>query len=83
MKHCLQALSWLKAFEFGFQGFGEVGKWNRWAPNQERAHSVGPAVFGKLPVGERKAIKYNAAWLSQVTQAAPDHTFRVQVENEF
>ena len=74
---------WIREFEFGFQGFGEMGKWNRWANADERSHRVGPAVFGKLPVGNRQAIRYNAAWLLGASKAAPDHTFRVQVEYEY
>lgn len=74
---------WMPRFEFGFQGFGEMGKWDQWAPADERSHRAGPAVFGKLPVGERQAIRYNAAWLVGASQAASDHTFRMQVEYEF
>ncbi len=74
---------WLRQFEFGLQGFGEMGKWNHWANADERSHRAGPAVFGKLPLGGRQAIKYNAAWLLATSSAAPDHTFRVQVEYEF
>ena len=73
---------WLEQFEFGIQGFGETGKWNHWSEADERGHSVGPAVFGKLPFGHH-AIKYNAAWLVGTTDASPDHTFRAQVEYEF
>jgi hypothetical protein len=44
---------------------------------------MGPAVFGKLDVGQKQAIKYNAAMLFGVSDTAPDHTFRMQVEYEF
>lgn len=74
---------WLPQFELGFQGFGEMGKWNNWAPADERIHKLGPAVFGKLPLGNHDAIKYNAAWLIGASEAAPDHTFRMQVEYEY
>ena len=74
---------WLPQFEFGFQGFGEMGKWDDWATKDERSHRAGPAVFGKLPLGERRAIKYNAAWLASTSKAGPDHTFRMQLEYEF
>lgn len=74
---------WQPQFEFGLQGFGENGKWNHWAPDSERTHSVGPAIFGKLPLGNRQAIKYNAAWLVGTNNASPDHTLRMQVEYEF
>jgi hypothetical protein len=74
---------WLRQFEFGLQGFGEMGKWNHWTTQDERTDRAGPAVFGKLPLGGRQAIKYNAAWLLGASKAAPDHTFRMQVEYEF
>lgn len=74
---------WLRAFEFGLQGFGNVGKWNDWAPENERGNRVGPAVFGKLPLGGHQAIKYNAAWLIGTSSAAPNRNVRVQMEYEF
>jgi hypothetical protein len=74
---------WQEAFEFGLQGFGELGKWDNWAPGGERIHTVGPAVFGKIPLGSHQAIKYNAAWLLASSGAAQDHTVRMQVEYEF
>lgn len=70
-------------FEFGLQGFGEVGKWNDWAPSDEQNHRFGPAVFGKLALGDKQVLKYNAAWLFGASKAAPDNTFRMQVEYEF
>jgi hypothetical protein len=73
----------LPQFEFGLQGFGEMGEWDHWAPSDERIHKVGPAIFGKLPLGNKQAIKYNAAWLLGASTAAPDHTFRMQLEYEF
>jgi hypothetical protein len=74
---------WKQEFEFGLQGFGEVGAWNNWDPAKERTHRLGPAVFGKLPLGGRQAVRYNAAWLIGTTSGAPRNTFRMQVEYEF
>jgi hypothetical protein len=74
---------WLPQFEYGLQGFGEMGKWDQWAPKDERSHMAGPAVFGKLPMGSHQAIKYNLAWLAGQSKAAPDHTLRMQIEYEF
>lgn len=74
---------WQPQIEFGLQGFGEMGKWDHWAARDERIHKAGPAVFGKLPFDGRQAVKYNAAWLVGTSRAAPDHTFRMQVEYEF
>lgn len=74
---------WKPAFEFGAMGFGDLGKWDNWEPHHEQSHLLGPAVFGKLPVGERKAVKYNAAYLTGVTDGAADHVLRLQLEYEF
>jgi len=74
---------WKPAFEYGLQGFGEVGAWNHWDPAGERTHRFGPAVFGKIPLGGSQAIRYNAAWLIGATPGAPRNTFRTQVEYEF
>ncbi len=74
---------WLPEFEYGVQGFGEMGDWNNWADSGERIHKLGPAVFGKLSLGEHHAIKYNVAWLLGTSTAAPDHTLRMQIEYEF
>lgn len=74
---------WLPQFEYGLQGFGEMGKWNDWEAKDERSHKLGPAVFGKLPIGNHQAIRYNAAWLLAMSKTAPDHTIRMQIEYEF
>jgi len=74
---------WQPAFEYGLQGFGGTGPWNDWDGSGDQSHKMGPAVFGRLAAGDHHAIKYNAAWLFGVSDAAPDNTFRLQVEYEF
>ena len=74
---------WKPSFEFGLQGFGEMGEWDHWDASDEQNHRMGPAVFGKIGLGTKRAIKYNAALLFGTSDAAPDHTFRMQVEYEF
>jgi hypothetical protein len=74
---------WLPHFEYGLQGFGEMGTYDNWSPQDEQIHKLGPAVFGKLPLGGRQAIKYNAAWLFGNSKASPYNTLRLQVEYEF
>jgi hypothetical protein len=74
---------WQEALEFGAQGIGEVGEWNHWDGRNEQKHRMGPAVFGKIGLGGREAIRYNAAWLVGVSDAAENSTFRMQVEYEF
>ena len=71
-------------FDVGVQAFGEMGKWDDWEPSDEQKHRVGPAIFGKLKLGEgRQVLKYNAAVLFGETPATPRHTFRLQAEYEF
>jgi len=70
-------------FEIGAQAFGEMGRWDHWEPTREQSHRAGPALFGKVKLGRREAIRYNAAWLHGVSAAAPRDTFRVQAEFEF
>lgn len=72
-----------REFEFGVQGFGELGKWDHWSPHDEQSHSLGPAVFGKLALGGRQGLKYDAAFLLAASPAAPDHTLRLRLEYEF
>jgi len=74
---------WQTAFELGLQGLGEAGEWNHWSAHGAQEHSMGPAIFGKLALGNRQAIRYNAALLFGSTPATPNHTFRMQVEYEF
>jgi hypothetical protein len=74
---------WQPRLEFGLQGFGEVGQWNRWDSHENQNHRMGPAVFGKVALGGRQAIRYNAGWLVGTSPAAPDHTLRLQVEYEY
>ena len=73
----------MREFEFGAQAFGELGQWNHWDSHDQQNHRMGPAVFGKLPLGEHQAIRYDAAWLVGVSKAAPDSTLRLQLEYEF
>ena len=71
------------AFEYGVQAFGEMGDWKHWEPADEQKHVLGPAVFGKVKMGTREAIRYNAAWLFGASRSAPNSTLRVQMEYEF
>lgn len=71
-------------FEFGAQGFGTLGEWDTWVGGKvEENRSIGPAIFGKVALGNRQAIKYNAAWLIGSGTGAAERTFRMQAEYEF
>jgi len=70
-------------FELGMQGIGETGAWNDWSSASTQNHRFGPAVFGKVKLAPKQAIKYNAALLFGSSQVAPNHTLRLQLEYEF
>jgi hypothetical protein len=70
-------------FEYGLQGFGETGPWDHWAPSSEQAHIAGPAIFGKVHVGNHQAIRWNAGLLFGLNHGAPKNTLRLQAEYEF
>ncbi|HET8585519.1 MAG TPA: hypothetical protein VFM89_07250, partial [Casimicrobiaceae bacterium] len=74
---------WRPAFDFGAQGFGDVGTWNDWEPTREQPHIAGPAIFGRAALGGRQVLKYDAALLFKLTNAAPSATVRAQLEYEF
>jgi len=74
---------WRPSFEYGVQGFGDVGPWNDWEPSSEQPHVAGPAIFGRIGLGGRQAIQYNAGLLFGLTDGAPRNTFRLQAEYEF
>jgi len=71
------------AMEVGVQAFGEMGKWNNWESRDDQNHRIGPAIFGKVKLEGREAIRYNAALLFGETKASPHQTFRLQAEYEF
>jgi hypothetical protein len=69
--------------DLGLQGMGEMGKWDQWDTASKQNHRMGPAAFGKFALGNKQAIKYNAALLFGASDAAPNNTFRMQLEYEF
>ena len=54
---------WKPPLQFGLQGFGELGPWDRWAPRDQQSHRAGPALFGTVPIGSRQSLSYQAAYL--------------------
>ncbi len=69
-----------EALEWGVQGFGELGVIGRLGEGDW--HSVGPAVFGVHRLKGRDKVRYNAAVLAGLSDAAPDAALRFQVEYE-
>lgn len=74
---------WRPQLEFGVQAFGSLGPWNDWSRSSAQSHVAGPALFGRIRVAERQAIKYNAAWLFGMGTGSPRNTLRMQAEYEF
>jgi hypothetical protein len=70
---------WNLPLEFGMQGFGELGQWDHWAPQSGQSHRLGPAIFGKLALGDQQMIHYNAAILFDVFDGQRATTFRAQI----
>lgn len=70
-------------FEYGLQGFGDFGPWDHWEPRAQQSHIAGPAIFGKVQLGQQQAIKYNAGILFGMNKGAPRNTLRLQAEYEF
>ena len=59
---------WKKEFEFGFQGFGELGEWDHWASIMPRNTNSAPPFSEKSLSNGHQAIRYNAAWLIGTTE---------------
>lgn len=74
---------WTPQFEYGLQGFGELGRWDNWATHHAQSHRFGPAIFGKFALAAHQVIKYNAALLLERTGSVNSNTVRAQVEYEF
>jgi hypothetical protein len=67
----------------GVQGFGELGPWNDWSTSAQQSHRAGPAVFGKLVLGDREAFRWQAAWLVGKVSATRGHMFTAKVNYDF
>lgn len=85
MGYQLQAkYAFSRELEVGAQAFGEMGRWDHWEPSHEQSHRIGPAIFGKVKLGQgREAIKYNAALLFATNDHTPRTGVRLQAEYEF
>jgi hypothetical protein len=74
---------WKPEFDFGVQGFGEVGPWKHWERTSEQSHIAGPAVFGEFKIFGEHEIKYNAGALFGMTDGSPRNLLRLQAEYVF
>lgn len=74
---------WQPNFEYGLQGFGDMGPTSHLSSRDEQSHTLGPAFFGRVRTGQHEFIKYNAGVLFGATDGSPRTTFRLQAEFEF
>jgi hypothetical protein len=84
MKYQWQArYRWRPLLNVGAQGFGELGRWDHWAPHEQQSHRAGPAVFGTLALGERESLLYQAAYLFGSIYGHQGNMFSMRVQLAF
>jgi hypothetical protein len=66
------------SLELGVQGFGALGQWNHWAPQDQQEHRLGPVILGKLALDDKRMLHYNAAILFDAFDRQNTATFRLQ-----
>jgi len=69
-------------FEPGVELYGELGEIGEFGSIGDHGHELGPAAFGKLPLGQG-ALRYEFAWLFGLTGYAAAQTVRFLLEYEF
>lgn len=74
---------WKPGFQFGLQGFGEVGEWDRWAPSSRQSHRLGPVVTGTLPLGRPEGLQYQFAYLDGKIYARRGHMLSLRLQYAF
>jgi hypothetical protein len=74
---------WRRAFQFGLQGFGEVGKWDHWLPRHAQSHRAGPAIFGTIDAGRDQELRYDAACLIGKNAGHTAHSVTVRLQYVF
>lgn len=74
---------WKPAFQFGLQGFGELGEWDNWSPRDRQSHRAGPMISGAWPLGAGQSIKYEAAYLSGSIYGSQGSMFSTRVQYVF
>jgi len=74
---------WRPAFQFGLQGFGEVGEWDQWLPSQQQSHRLGPVVSGTFAVGTPEAVHYQVAYLDGKIYGRRGHMVSMRLNYTF
>lgn len=73
----------LPGLHVGAQGLGELGPWDHWLPHAEQAHRAGPALFTRLPLGERAAFDLQAAMLYGKVYGTSARMFSLRAKTSF
>lgn len=73
---------WQPGLHLGAQGFGELGRWDDWAPARDQAHRAGPALFGELP-SAAPGLAWQAAYLIGSTYRKQGKMFTMRVKFDF
>jgi hypothetical protein len=73
----------LPHFQFGLQGFGELGPWMHWASHDQQSHRAGPAVFGSIPVGGGTSVLLQAAFWMGSTYGVNGNMFSMRAQYVF
>lgn len=71
------------SLHLGFQAFGEMGCWHRWQSARRQSHRLGPALFGRIDMGDDHSLSWNVGYLVGISSGAPDRTFRLETELQF
>ena len=66
------------SLELGVQGFGELGQWDHWAPQDQQQHRLGPVILGKLALDDQRVIHYNVGLLFDAFDRQSAVTLRAQ-----
>ena len=73
---------WNRWLHFGAQGFGELGPWDDWLPQDQQSHRAGPALFGTVPLGPGK-VNWQVAYLAGKIDARRGNMFTMRVKYDF
>lgn len=73
---------WRPDLHFGAQGFGEVGRWDDWAPRREQSHRAGPALFGSFKFGDHE-FGWQAAYLYGKTYGQRGNMLTARIKYDF
>ena len=74
---------WLPHFQWGLQGFGELGNWKHWDPHGAQSHRAGPALFGSIPLGADTTLLCQAAMLFGSTYGQSGNMFSLRTQLAF